>query len=157
MNIVDLGLVYGVDVEDDRVAVTMTMTTPTCPVGDYLRDSVRDAVRDRFPSLAAVDVELTFDPPWTPDRMSDAARSIIKRKPCNRPTNSPSTVTSPLSFTSATRPSFILSRRSKTLVRRSTNLCVRAPCKASDRRSSTARVASRQWDSSLSQPRRCAT
>ncbi len=75
MNIVDLGLVYGVDVDDDRVAVTMTMTTPTCPVGDYLRDSVRDAVRDRFPSLATVDVEITFDPPWTPDRMSDAARA----------------------------------------------------------------------------------
>jgi metal-sulfur cluster biosynthetic enzyme len=70
MNIVDLGLV-----DDDRVAVTMTMTTPTCPVGDYLRDSVRDAVRDRFPSLATVDVEITFDPPWTPDRMSDAARA----------------------------------------------------------------------------------
>ena len=75
MNIVDLGLVYGVDVDDDRVAVTMTMTTPTCPVGDYLRDSVRDAIRDRFPSLATVDVELTFEPPWTPDRMSDAARA----------------------------------------------------------------------------------
>ena len=73
--LVDLGLIYGVVVDDDKVAVTMTMTTPTCPVGDYLRDSVRDAVLDRFPSLAAVDVELTFDPPWTPDRMSDAARA----------------------------------------------------------------------------------
>ncbi len=75
MNIVDLGLIYGVDVQDNRVAVTMTMTTPTCPVGDYLRDFVRDAIRDRCPSLATVDVELTFDPPWTPDRMSDAARA----------------------------------------------------------------------------------
>ena len=75
MNIVDLGLVYGVDVDDDRVAVTMTMTTPTCPVADYLAESVRDAIAARFPSLASVDVELTFDPPWTPDRMSDAARA----------------------------------------------------------------------------------
>jgi metal-sulfur cluster biosynthetic enzyme len=75
MNVVDLGLIYGVDVADDRVAVTMTMTTPTCPVGDYLRDAVRDAVLDRFPSIPVVDVELTFDPPWTPDKMSDAARA----------------------------------------------------------------------------------
>ena len=75
MNVVDLGLIYGVDIDGDKVMVTMTMTTPTCPVGDYLRDAVRDAVRDRFPSLALVDVELTFDPPWTPDKMSDAARA----------------------------------------------------------------------------------
>ena len=75
MNIVDLGLVYAVAVDGDRVTVTMTMTTPTCPVGDYLADAVRDAVADRFPSLAGVDVEVTFDPPWTPDRMSEAARA----------------------------------------------------------------------------------
>ncbi|CAG0997256.1 Fe-S protein maturation auxiliary factor SufT [Burkholderiales bacterium] len=75
MNVVDLGLIYDVGIDAGRVTVTMTMTTPTCPVGDYLRDAVGDAVRDRFPSIAAVDVELTFDPPWTPDRMSDAARA----------------------------------------------------------------------------------
>lgn len=75
MNVVDLGLIYAVDVDGDRVIVTMTMTTPTCPVGDYLADAVRDAVAARFPSLASVEVELTFDPPWTPDRMSDAARA----------------------------------------------------------------------------------
>ena len=75
MNVVDLGLIYGVDIDGDKVMVTMTMTTPTCPVGDYLRAAVRDAVRDRFPALSLVDVELTFDPPWTPDKMSDAARA----------------------------------------------------------------------------------
>ncbi|MCC6377754.1 MAG: metal-sulfur cluster assembly factor [Burkholderiales bacterium] len=75
MNIVDLGLIYGVEVDADRVAVTMTMTTPTCPVSDYLAEGVRNAVTDRFPSIQSVDVELTFDPPWTPDKMSDAARA----------------------------------------------------------------------------------
>ena len=75
MNVVDLGLIYDVRVDGDRVEVTMTMTTPTCPVGDYLKDSVADAIRDRFPALASVDVELTFEPMWTPDRMSDAARA----------------------------------------------------------------------------------
>jgi metal-sulfur cluster biosynthetic enzyme len=75
MNIVDLGLVYGVVIDGDRVAVTMTMTTPTCPVGDYLADAVRNAVLDAYPHWAEVTVEVTFDPPWTPDRMSDAARA----------------------------------------------------------------------------------
>ena len=75
MNIVDLGLVYGVAIDGDRVAVTMTMTTPTCPVGDYLADAVRNAVLDAHPQWAEVAVAVTFDPPWTPDRMSDAARA----------------------------------------------------------------------------------
>jgi metal-sulfur cluster biosynthetic enzyme len=75
MNIVDLGLVYGVAIDGDRVAVTMTMTTPTCPVGDYLADAVRNAIRDAHPQWDEVAVEVTFDPPWTPDRMSDAARA----------------------------------------------------------------------------------
>jgi len=75
MSIVDLGLVYGVDIDGDRVAVTMTMTTPTCPVGDYLADAVRNAVLDAHPQWAEVAVAVTFDPPWTPDRMSDAARA----------------------------------------------------------------------------------
>ena len=74
MNVVDLGLIYGVMVGEGRVDVTMTMTTPTCPVGDYLREAVRDAIRDAFPAVGVVDVELTFEPPWTPDKMSDAAR-----------------------------------------------------------------------------------
>jgi metal-sulfur cluster biosynthetic enzyme len=75
MSIVDLGLVYGVDIDGDRVEVTMTMTTPTCPVGDYLADAVRNAVLDAHPQWAEVAVAVTFDPPWTPDRMSDAARA----------------------------------------------------------------------------------
>jgi metal-sulfur cluster biosynthetic enzyme len=75
MSIVDLGLVYGVDIDGDRVAVTMTMTTPTCPVGDYLADAVRNAVLDAHPQWAEVAVAVTFDPPWTPDRMSDTARA----------------------------------------------------------------------------------
>ncbi|HET9339029.1 MAG TPA: metal-sulfur cluster assembly factor [Casimicrobiaceae bacterium] len=75
MNVVDLGLIYDAALDGDRVSITMTMTTPACPVGDYLADAVRDAVAGRYPSLESVDVTITFDPPWTPDRMSDAARA----------------------------------------------------------------------------------
>lgn len=98
MNIVELGLVHGVEAEPDRNApapdgnapapdrnaparwlarVRMTMTSPTCPLGDYLTDSVRDALRARFPELEQVDVELVWDPPWTPERMSEGARSFF--------------------------------------------------------------------------------
>jgi metal-sulfur cluster biosynthetic enzyme len=77
MNIVDLGLVYGVEVSPARVRVTMTMTSPTCPMGDYLVDSVRDAVRRVAPEVPDVEVELVWDPPWTPDRMNEDARKFF--------------------------------------------------------------------------------
>ena len=77
MNIVDLGLVYEVEVSPVRVRVTMTMTSPTCPMGDYLVDSVRDAVRRAAPEVPDVEVELVWDPPWTPERMNEDARKFF--------------------------------------------------------------------------------
>lgn len=77
MNIVDLGLVYGVDAEPPLATVRMTMTSPACPLGDYLSDVVRDALRARFPELEEVNVELVWEPPWTPDRMSEEARNFF--------------------------------------------------------------------------------
>ena len=77
MNIVDLGLVYGVEVSPERVRVTMTMTSPTCPMADYLVDAVRDAVRRAAPEVRDVEVELVWDPPWTPDRMHENARKFF--------------------------------------------------------------------------------
>ena len=77
MNIVDLGLVYDVEVSPVRVRVTMTMTSPTCPMGDYLVDSVRDAVRRSAPEVPDVEVKLVWDPPWTPERMNEDARKFF--------------------------------------------------------------------------------
>ncbi|HUN69808.1 MAG TPA: metal-sulfur cluster assembly factor [Burkholderiales bacterium] len=77
MNIVDLGLVYGVEVSPPVATVRMTMTSPACPLGDYLTDAVRDALRARFPELEEVKVELVWDPPWTPERMSGEARDFF--------------------------------------------------------------------------------
>jgi metal-sulfur cluster biosynthetic enzyme len=74
INIVDLGLVYGIDVRDRDVVVRMTMTTPSCPLGDYLADAVETTIRDRFASVAGIDVDLVWDPAWSPAMMSDAAR-----------------------------------------------------------------------------------
>src|SRR4029079_1518237 len=74
MNIVDLGLVYGIDVEPETVHVAMTMTTAACPMADMIVDQVRDAIAAATPPGTRVDVELVWDPPWTPDRMSGIAR-----------------------------------------------------------------------------------
>ena len=78
VNIVDLGLVYGIDIEGARVRVSMTMTTPACPLGDYLRDLVESGVKRNVPGVERVDVELVWDPPWNPDMMSDAARRQLE-------------------------------------------------------------------------------
>jgi metal-sulfur cluster biosynthetic enzyme len=68
MSIVDLGLVYAVAVEGDRVHVTMTVTVPGCPIHDVLTEQARHAVA-QLPGVRQVELEVTFDPPWTPDRI----------------------------------------------------------------------------------------
>lgn len=78
INVVDLGLVYGCDIErtEDgrrRVAVSMTLTAPGCGMGDILVDDVRSKL-ELIPTVAEADVELVFDPPWNQSMMSEAAR-----------------------------------------------------------------------------------
>jgi metal-sulfur cluster biosynthetic enzyme len=74
MNIVDLGLVYTIDVGADRVRVEMTMTTPACPVADILTDRVRSTIESMVPAETAIDVELVWDPIWNPSMMSGIAK-----------------------------------------------------------------------------------
>ena len=74
VDIYELGLIYKVDLEDDRtLKVVMSLTAPGCPVAGEMPGWVQDAV-ERVDGVAKAAVELTFDPPWTPDRMSDEAR-----------------------------------------------------------------------------------
>jgi metal-sulfur cluster biosynthetic enzyme len=77
VNVVDLGLVYQVEVADRDVRVALTMTTPACPLGDALVGQAEEAIRTRLPDLARVQVDLVWDPPWTPRMMSDAARERL--------------------------------------------------------------------------------
>ena len=73
-NIYDLGLIYGVEVSDDgHAAVTMTLTTPHCPVAETMPTEVELRVGS-VPGVGAVDVNLVWDPPWDPMKMSDEAR-----------------------------------------------------------------------------------
>ena len=74
VNIYDLGLIYEVLAGDEGdLRVRMTMTTPACPVGALLADQVRDALR-ALPEVREVEVELVWEPLWSPERMSEAAR-----------------------------------------------------------------------------------
>ncbi len=75
MNIVDLGLVYAIVAEPGRVLVEMTMTSPACPVGPYLVDEAAAAIRMLAAEGTEVRVDLVWEPPWTPERMSPQARS----------------------------------------------------------------------------------
>ena len=75
MNIVDLGLVYAIVAEPGRVRVEMTMTSPACPVGPYLVDEAAAAIRALADESTEVRVDLVWEPPWTPERMSPQARS----------------------------------------------------------------------------------
>ncbi len=73
INIVDLGLVYRADRGADAIEVTMTMTTPSCPLGEMLLEEVRAVLYKRFPQVA-ISVELVWDPPWSSELMSLEAR-----------------------------------------------------------------------------------
>ena len=74
MSIVDLGLVYGIRIEPGLVQVDMTMTSPACPVAPYIVDESAAAIRAIAPEGIDVQVDLVWEPPWTPDRMSPAAQ-----------------------------------------------------------------------------------
>ena len=81
-DIVSLGLIYGVEVEDSNVKVKMTMTTPMCPLAGLMLEDARRKVSE-IEGINDVKMELTFDPPWTPEMASDDVRKILglcKRK-----------------------------------------------------------------------------
>lgn len=74
VDIYELGLIYNIDIdEQNHVRITMTLTSPACPVAQDLPGQVRAAV-ERIPQVQHAEVELTFDPPWSMERMSDAAK-----------------------------------------------------------------------------------
>ncbi|QKV17809.1 SUF system Fe-S cluster assembly protein [Oricola thermophila] len=76
-DIYELGLIYKVDIEDDRtVKIQMTLTAPGCPVAGEMPGWVENAVRT-VEGVMDVEVEMVFDPPWTPDRMSEEAQIAV--------------------------------------------------------------------------------
>ena len=76
MDIVELGLLYDVEVEGPKVKVIHTLTSMGCPAGPLIQEDI-DRVARSVPGVEDVALELTWDPPWTPDRMSDDAKFIL--------------------------------------------------------------------------------
>jgi metal-sulfur cluster biosynthetic enzyme len=76
MDIVDLGLLYEVEVEASTAKVTYSLTSMGCPAGPLIAQDIDGAVR-QVDGIENVELELTFDPPWTPERMSDDAKFIL--------------------------------------------------------------------------------
>jgi FeS assembly SUF system protein len=76
-DIYELGLVYRIDIGDDRkVTIEMTLTTPNCPSAQELPTMVENAVAS-VPGVGEVKVDIVWDPPWDPSRMSDEARAVL--------------------------------------------------------------------------------
>ena len=77
INIVDLGLVYGVRVSGRDVHVTMTMTTPACPLSEHIKAEVNRSVAANVPGTRSVGVEIVWEPRWTPDAISAEAKRAL--------------------------------------------------------------------------------
>ena len=77
LNIVDVGLVYGVTVSNARIDVRVTMTSAACPVTDIIVEEIESRLDEAMPAGMLIHVELVWEPPWTPQRMSDVARRFM--------------------------------------------------------------------------------
>ncbi|MCC6766240.1 MAG: metal-sulfur cluster assembly factor [Deltaproteobacteria bacterium] len=77
VNVVDLGLVYGIALEEDAVHVQLSMTSPTCPLSGYLVDTASRTIARRIPEIGRVFVSLVDEPAWAPEMMSDEARALL--------------------------------------------------------------------------------
>jgi metal-sulfur cluster biosynthetic enzyme len=76
LNVVDLGLVYTIQTHDDQVDVEMTLTSPACPAGPEILQNAARAL-EALEGVSKANVRLVMSPPWSPDRMSDAARDEL--------------------------------------------------------------------------------
>ena len=76
LDFVELGLVYEIEVEDDEVFVTFTLTSPGCPIGPQVSDQMREYVSE-LDGVAKVHPKMVFSPPWSPDRMSEDAKFAL--------------------------------------------------------------------------------
>lgn len=74
INIVDLGLVYRIDVDEARVRIAMTMTSPACPLVDYLKELIVSAIHEHVPDVTEIEIVVEWEPPWDPGMMSDQAK-----------------------------------------------------------------------------------
>jgi metal-sulfur cluster biosynthetic enzyme len=77
MSVVDLGLIYGIIREGERVQVQVTFTAMGCPAMDMILDDIRERLK-REPGVSQVDIEIVWDPPWNKSRLSERARELMR-------------------------------------------------------------------------------
>ena len=77
VNIVDLGLIYQVEIRPEEVYIQLTMTSPACPLHGVITRNMDKVLRHTFPDLGKMTIELVWDPPWSPEMMSDAAKTQL--------------------------------------------------------------------------------
>jgi metal-sulfur cluster biosynthetic enzyme len=76
LDFVELGLIYGIEVEGGNVKVTYTLTTPACPIGPQVSEQIEEYVSE-LAGVEQVEPVMTFSPPWTPERMSEDAKFAL--------------------------------------------------------------------------------
>jgi metal-sulfur cluster biosynthetic enzyme len=76
LDFVELGLIYGVEVDDSKVHVTFTLTSPGCPIGPQVSEQIEEFVGE-LDGIEEVTSSMTFTPPWTPDKMSEDAKFAL--------------------------------------------------------------------------------
>ncbi len=76
ISIVALGLIYGIDINGSNAKIRMTLTTPHCPMGALIVEDVRNAAK-KIKGIKNVEIELVFDPPWSPERLSKDVRKKL--------------------------------------------------------------------------------
>jgi metal-sulfur cluster biosynthetic enzyme len=76
LDFVELGLVYDVNIDGGKVDITFTLTTPACPIGPQVSEQMKEFVGD-LPGVSAVHPKMIFDPPWSPERMSEDAKFAL--------------------------------------------------------------------------------
>ena len=74
VNIVDLGLIYSIEINGDTVRIVMTMTTPACPMHSYLTEQLREAILEEWEEVAKVEVQLVWEPAWSARMISEQGR-----------------------------------------------------------------------------------
>lgn len=79
LSIVDMGLVYGIDTTPDDLIVRLTLTHPSCPMGELILEQAEAALASIATPARSARIELTFDPPWTPDRITAEGRRQLNR------------------------------------------------------------------------------
>ena len=77
ISIVDLGLIYGIKIDGKKVKITMTLTTIGCPLSVTIEQDIKNTIQQLGVEDTDIDIELTFDPPWSMDKMSENAKALL--------------------------------------------------------------------------------